>query len=137
MNRFTKMLLIVAIALGCLAMFSADSAEAGWFHGGGCYRPSYSTSYRYVSSGYRPSYSCYSSYAVPAVYRSTCYSSPSFYGGSYCGSYGGYGGYSPYAGGYGNFCGGYGGYQPLTNYGCYSGMANGYAVPVSYGYCGW
>ncbi len=129
MNRFTKFVLIAAIALGCFAMFSADSAEAGWFHGGGCYRPCYSNSYSSASTCYRPTYSCYSSYVAPAIYRptwsSSCYTGPSScYGGGYWGGYGG------------NYCG-YGGYQPQTNYGCYSGIANGYAVPVNYGYCGW
>ena len=112
-------------------MFSADSAEAGWYYGRGCYRPCYSTSYSYVSSCYRPAYGGYGrSYVAPAIYRPACYTGPSCYGGS---SWAGYGGY----GGYGGNCGGFGGYQPLTNYGCYNGMASGYAVPVSYGYCGW
>ena len=84
MNRFTKILLIAAVALGFFAMFSVDSAEAGWGHGGGCYRSSDSTSYNNGSSFYRPSYSYGNAYA-PSVCRT-----------SYSGGYGGYGGFSGY-----------------------------------------
>jgi hypothetical protein len=115
MNRFTKMLLIAAMALGSFAVFSADTAEAGHFHGGGCYRPAHYSSYSYGGYCYRPSYNYCSTYVAPVCYRPSyysCYTSP-----AYCGTYGG---------GYG----GYGGYSPVANYGCY-------AVPANYGYGGW
>ena len=127
MKHLTHTLLIAALAFGFFAMLTPGDAEAGWYHGRGCYRPSYSS---YSYSCYRPTYS-YTSYCAPAVYR-TSWSTPSYsncYAPSAYGSY--WGGY-----GYGGNCG-YGGFRPVTNYGSYGAIGSGYIVPVSYGYCGW
>jgi hypothetical protein len=127
MNRFslTKPLLVALVAVGGLSALGTSEAEAGWY--GRSYSSSYShcnsTIYSPVSAYCSPSYSyapvrydcSYSSWQAPTYYSPVTIRSP----------------YSYDCGGYGN-----------SGYNCYRGTGYGYggcgfAVPISYGQCGW
>ncbi|MEZ6118314.1 MAG: hypothetical protein R3C28_17340 [Pirellulaceae bacterium] len=145
MKNFVKLAVVAGLAFGALSVGSSE-AKAGW----GCYRPvscyspcrtnfsygnwsCYSPSYSY--SYVTPRYSCYSPYS----YGSYSYSGWSYPSYSSCYSYAPAtcyrSSYSPVyqAAYYAGNCG-YGGFQ---SYGC-GGYGGGcYAVPATYGSCGW
>ena len=141
MKGLIRIAAVTALAFGSLSSLSVEKAEAGW----GCYRPvsCYSSPCYTQSFSYAPSYGCVSSYAAP---RFNCYapaisysswSCPTYrYGGSFATNYSCYGGY-----GYSNFrtLGCYGGGSHFGGYGGgYGGYGGGcYAVPATYGSCGW